>query len=106
MCIYCGIIYRPGQEEGNLDFVKDSGFGTYSGNPKVIAETISSWLASPDMLENMRNNALKAARPSATLDIAKDLADMLFEYKGQQKMSSSRTESTSPKQTASSKTVA
>ena len=30
------------------------------------------------MLERMRDSALVAARPDATLDIAKDLADMLY----------------------------
>jgi hypothetical protein len=36
------------------------------------------------MLETMQAAALAAARPTATVDIARDLADMLFEYKKQQ----------------------
>jgi hypothetical protein len=32
----------------------------------------------------MQAAALAAARPTATVDIARDLADMLFEYKNQQ----------------------
>ena len=70
--------YRPGQEEGNVPFVEDSGFGKYSANPTVIADTVSSWLSSPEKLDSMKKSALAAARPSATLDIAKDLADMVF----------------------------
>lgn len=69
---------RPGQEEGNVPFVEDSGFGKYSSNPAVIAETVSSWLASPDTMETMKDAALEAARPAATLDIARDLAEMAF----------------------------
>jgi 1,2-diacylglycerol 3-beta-galactosyltransferase len=74
-------LVRPGQEEGNVPFVEDSGFGKYSGDPSVIADTVSSWLASPEKMEAMKAAALKAARPSATLDIASDLADIAFAKK-------------------------
>uniref|UniRef100_A0A7S2LK66 Glycosyl transferase family 28 C-terminal domain-containing protein n=1 Tax=Leptocylindrus danicus TaxID=163516 RepID=A0A7S2LK66_9STRA len=73
--------YLPGQEEGNVPYVKDNGFGSYSGNPQVIAETVCSWLESDEMMESMRAAALEASRPSATLDIARDIANMLFESK-------------------------
>lgn len=73
--------YLPGQEEGNVPFVQEAGFGTYSGNPITIADTVSTWLSSPEMLSTMKEAALAAARPSATLDIARDLAAMLFNHK-------------------------
>jgi len=73
--------YSPGQEEGNIPYVENAGFGTYSGEPDTIAETVTSWLASPEKMTAMQNAALEAARPSATLDIAKDLAAMVFEAK-------------------------
>ncbi|CAB9507850.1 Monogalactosyldiacylglycerol synthase 2, chloroplastic [Seminavis robusta] len=73
--------YLPGQEEGNVPFVENSGFGKFSGDPTVIAETVSSWLASPEKMNSLKEAALQAARPSATLDIAKDLADMVFAQK-------------------------
>ena len=79
-------IHRPGQEEGNVPFVEDSGFGKYSANPSVIAETVSSWLSSPEKLEAMKECALAAARPSATLDIAKDLAEMVFATRKQKEL--------------------
>lgn len=75
-----------------MPFVEDAGFGTYSGNPTKIADTVSTWLSSPDMLKDMQGNALVAARPTATIDIAKDLAAMLFERKDQQRASSKQTE--------------
>jgi 1,2-diacylglycerol 3-beta-galactosyltransferase len=81
--------YLPGQEEGNVPFVEEAGFGTYSGNPTKIAETVSTWLSSPEMLSSMKEAALKAARPTATVDIAQDLAAMLFEYKRNQAQSAS-----------------
>ena len=71
----------PGQEEGNVPFVENAGFGKYSGDPQIIAETVGSWLASPETMTTLQNAALNAARPSATLDIAKDLANMVFEAK-------------------------
>jgi 1,2-diacylglycerol 3-beta-galactosyltransferase len=75
---------RPGQEEGNIPFVEDAGFGKYSGDPLVIADTVSSWLSSPEKMESMRNAALAAARPSATLDIARDLAELAFATRKQE----------------------
>jgi len=76
--------YLPGQEAGNVPFVEDAGFGTYCGNPEDIAETVSTWLSSPERLQSMKDAALEAARPTATIDIAKDLAAMLFEEKARQ----------------------
>lgn len=72
---------RPGQEEGNVPFVEDSGFGKYSADPTVIASTVSGWLGSPEKMQSMKDAALAAARPSATLDIAKDLAAIAFSAK-------------------------
>lgn len=76
--------FLPGQEEGNIPFVEDAGFGTYSGDASVIADTVSSWLENPERLEAMQKAALAAARPQATLDIAKDLADIVFAEKAKQ----------------------
>lgn len=70
--------FLPGQEEGNVPYVEENGFGCYKGNVDGIADTVQEWLASPAMLEQMRVNALEASRPDATLDIARDLADMVY----------------------------
>ena len=64
--------------------MENAGFGKYSANPTVIAETVSSWLASPEKMEDMRDAALRAARPAATLDIARDLAQLVFSAKQKQ----------------------
>jgi 1,2-diacylglycerol 3-beta-galactosyltransferase len=73
--------FLPGQEAGNIPFVEDAGFGKYSGDPTVIADTVTSWLSSPEKMDQMRDNALGAARPEATLDIARDLAGIAFAQK-------------------------
>ncbi|KAL3757074.1 hypothetical protein ACHAWU_002913 [Discostella pseudostelligera] len=76
--------FLPGQEEGNVPYVVDNGFGCYKGSPEGIADTVEEWFASTatttegSMLERMRDCALTAARPDATLDIARDLAEMLY----------------------------
>lgn len=64
-----------------MPYVENAGFGKYSGDPNVIAETVSSWLASSEKMAEMKRAALAAARPTATLDIAKDLAEMVFATK-------------------------
>mmetsp|Transcript_28699 Transcript_28699/g.42397 ORF Transcript_28699/g.42397 Transcript_28699/m.42397 type:complete len:458 (-) Transcript_28699:466-1839(-) len=76
--------FLPGQEEGNVPYVEESGFGTFSSDPNVIAAKVSGWLASPPALESLQCSAKEASRPSATLDIAKDLASMVFAAKQKQ----------------------
>lgn len=77
--------FLPGQEEGNVPYVEENGFGTYRGSVDGIADAVQEWLASPVMLEQMRDSALEAARPDATLDIARDLADMVYKRRGELK---------------------
>lgn len=76
--------YLPGQEEGNIPFVEDSGFGRYSSDPDEIGSTVTSWLKSPEKLESMKRAALSASRPFATIDIARDLAEIAFSTKKKQ----------------------
>lgn len=73
-------IFRPGQEEGNIPYVVDAGFGMYSSDPIVIGRTVREWLTQPEVLRQMQQAAYTASRPNATLDIAKDIGEMLFEH--------------------------
>jgi 1,2-diacylglycerol 3-beta-galactosyltransferase len=75
-CVKC----RPGQEEGNIPFVENAGFGKYSNDPNVIANLVSKWISSPEELQRMQQAAYSVSRPNATLDIAKDIAGMLFQH--------------------------
>jgi hypothetical protein len=70
--------YLPGQEEGNVPYVVDGGFGSFSKNPAVIANTVSNWLLDEQLLAKMSAAAKKAARPTATFDIAREIGAMLF----------------------------
>jgi hypothetical protein len=58
--------------------VEQAGFGAYSSDPAVIASTVQSWLQDPEKLASMKRAALKAARPTATLDIARDIGSHFF----------------------------
>ena len=72
----------PGQEVGNLRFVRENKFGYAFWNPvcklRRIAKTVAKLFADQDMRDDFRRNAYVAARPNATLDIAKGLGDLLF----------------------------
>lgn len=83
--------FLPGQEEGNIPFVENAGFGKYSSDPSVIANTVNLWLSNPGMLAEMKQNAIKASRPHATLDIAKDIAEMVFKAKESRLVDSEQT---------------
>ncbi|CAB1111959.1 GT28 [Ectocarpus sp. CCAP 1310/34] len=54
------------------------GFGAYSKNPTEIGATVARWLKNPELLQKMKDCALQAARPRASYDIAREIADMLF----------------------------
>jgi len=69
--------YLPGQEEGNLDFVRENGFGEYSADPLIIADTVSNWLNDPEKLDKMSKNARIAGRPTATNDIVQGISSFL-----------------------------
>lgn len=70
--------YLPGQEEGNIPYVTEGGFGAYSKDPKVIGETVTSWLLDDKKLKEMGEKARLAARPQATTAIARDIGRMLW----------------------------
>lgn len=78
--------YLPGQEEGNIPYVEESGFGKYCKDPKDIADTVSSWMKSPKKLRAMKQAALAASNPSATLDIAEELAKIAISTKNKKKI--------------------
>jgi 1,2-diacylglycerol 3-beta-galactosyltransferase len=92
--------FLPGQEEGNVDYVVEAGFGCYQGNPDGIANTVEEWLGKSEMLEQMKCNALLASRPDATMDIARDLANMLYKRREELKNNNGKTSSSSQVTTA------
>jgi 1,2-diacylglycerol 3-beta-galactosyltransferase len=70
--------YLPGQEEGNVMFVEQEGIGAVRETPEGIAQTLGEWLEpGNDTLARFAENARRAARPRAVLDIAHILSDIL-----------------------------
>lgn len=61
-----------------LNKQRKGGFGAYSKNPAEIGATVARWLKNPELLQKMKDCALQAARPRASYDIAREIADMLF----------------------------
>lgn len=69
--------FLPGQEAGNVPFVTQGGFGVYTGmRPKKIAEAVSLFFKNDQLLSEMSSRALKAAKPDATIAIARDIANI------------------------------
>lgn len=66
----------PCQEEGNIPFVLDNKVGIYSEEPAIIANTVSEWFDSSDILKEMSHRAKALGRPEATFNIVRDLADL------------------------------
>lgn len=72
--------YLPGQEEGNVAYVIENKFGTYCIDPNKIGLIAREWLTNPiykTKLKNMAIRAINSANPTASLQIAKDLAYFL-----------------------------
>ena len=76
--------HLPGQEAGNVKFVVENGFGAFVKKPAKIGATIAKWFSDLNLREKLSSKALEAARPSATLDIARDIGGLLFEGKAPQ----------------------
>ncbi len=68
----------PGQEEGNVTFVEQSGVGVLRAAPEAIVNLVREWLK-PDnpAIAQMQANARRVARPDAAIEIVK-LLDALI----------------------------
>jgi 1,2-diacylglycerol 3-beta-galactosyltransferase len=70
--------FLPGQETGNVTFVEQSGVGVLRREPEEIARTLQQWLTPGDeTITRFSARAREMARPSAALDIAAILDDIL-----------------------------
>ena len=67
----------PGQEEGNVDFVVESGTGTWAPGPERSALAVRRILRNQAMLKEMRLRCAEHARPDAARKIAARIAAQL-----------------------------
>jgi 1,2-diacylglycerol 3-beta-galactosyltransferase len=64
----------PGQEDGNVDYVVDSGVGAWEPRPEGAAARLRDWLTPGNpALTRMAGRARQLANPDAASDIAADV---------------------------------
>ncbi|MCL6561304.1 MAG: hypothetical protein K6U74_21450, partial [Firmicutes bacterium] len=69
----------PGQEERNTEFITAKGAGI-SVREKELACWVETILKEPERLEKMRHAAAALARPYASCDAVKIIAENAFNY--------------------------
>lgn len=66
--------YIPGQETGNVQYVRENMAGAYARTTWGIAKQVRQWLEQEEkVLQELTKNAAMLARPDAALHIAQDL---------------------------------
>jgi len=75
--------FLPGQEEGNVDYVVDGGFGSFcqDTDTQAVAEEVALWLNDELKLKEMSEAAKKAGHPYAARDIVKQIGDSTLKWK-------------------------
>ncbi len=69
--------YIPGQETGNVTFVKQHGAGTYAPQTKQLVSTLKQWLDNSEAtLQELADNGTALAKPHAALHIASDICQI------------------------------
>jgi len=67
----------PGQETGNVVYVRENCAGAYAEDPRQIADLVAAWLTPPcDALQRMARQSAALARPDAALTIARRVCDL------------------------------
>lgn len=69
--------HLPGQEDGNITFVKETKTGVWAPEPEQVVRTLSRWITHPQTREAISENCKKAARPEASRTIARILGAQL-----------------------------
>lgn len=77
--------FLPGQEEGNVEYVVDGGFGAYcsDSDPMGIAEEVCMWLTDSTKLTDLSRSAKAKGVPYAARNIAKAIGDITFDLLGE-----------------------
>lgn len=65
----------PGQEDGNVDYVETRGVGVWAPEPLKVVQTLTRWYCHPLEREKIIQKCLEAARPNASLLIARALGE-------------------------------
>jgi UDP-N-acetylglucosamine:LPS N-acetylglucosamine transferase len=75
--------FLPGQEEGNVGYVVEGGFGSFcqDTDTQAVAEEVALWLNDEIKLKEMSEAAKKAGHPHAARDIVKQIGDSTLKWK-------------------------
>lgn len=75
--------FLPGQEEGNVDFVIDGGFGAFvsDSDPNSVADVVVSWLTDEEKMEALSNAAKEKGAPYAARDIVKAIGESTLKWR-------------------------
>lgn len=64
----------PGQEDGNVSFVVETGAGVWAPQPELMLAAVRAWLQDPACREKAAATCRSLARPDASRQIARQLA--------------------------------
>jgi hypothetical protein len=67
-------------QEANVTYVVDGHMGEYRPEPKDLGQRVKAWLSDPALIEMMSANSKRAARPTASLDIAREILEVMTEH--------------------------
>jgi len=67
----------PGQEDGNVTYVRETGTGVWAPTPQRVVATLRTWVEKPEAREKVVRACKKAARPDSSRAIARLIGEKL-----------------------------
>lgn len=67
----------PGQEDGNVTFVRQTGTGVWAPTPQRVVSTLRRWYNFPEERQKVVDACIRAARPEASNSIARIIGNQL-----------------------------
>jgi 1,2-diacylglycerol 3-beta-galactosyltransferase len=66
-----------GQEDGNVDYVRDAGAGVWAPTSRQVVATLRNWIMDPEEMERVVQACQRAARPEAAQTVALIIGERL-----------------------------
>jgi 1,2-diacylglycerol 3-beta-galactosyltransferase len=67
----------PGQEDGNVTFLEESGAGVFAPEPHLVVRALTRWIVRPKEYSQVVENARRASRPDSARTIAHAIGERL-----------------------------
>lgn len=67
----------PGQEDGNVTYVRETGTGVWAPTAQRVVATLKTWIEKPETREKVVQSCRKAARPDSSRQIARLIGEKL-----------------------------